>query len=181
MRLLGHGWINLLGAAGLVFSAISMGMGTPPQKNSRPAVESGANAVMLKSDVVRATPDARAAELARIEKGLRVRQLANQGGWSQISASGWTGWVRVLSVSVDANAAVDLSDLGALGRTPQGKTVAVAGVRGLDEETLQSATYSESEITRLGGYAMNRGEAEQFAESAGLRRLEMPYLAAPTR
>ncbi len=176
-----NSWINLVGATCLAYSALTPGMGTPPQKNARPAVEASTNAVMLKSDVVRASPDAGAAELTRIDKGVRVRLLVNQGGWSQINASGRTGWVRVLSVSGDVNAVVDISDLGALGKAPQGKVVAVAGVRGLDVETLESASYSQSEITRLSGYAMSRVEAEQFAESAGLSGLAMPYLAAPSR
>ena len=171
--------ISVISAGCLCFSAMSQAMGTPPQKTARTVAESNANAVMLKADVLRATPNAESAELSRIEKGARVRLLVSQGGWSQITVINKTGWVRVLSVSSEARDAVDLSDLGALGKKPQGRVVAVAGTRGLDEENLKAASYSEAEIALLHGYLMGRTEAEQFAESAGLRARDMPYLATP--
>jgi hypothetical protein len=114
--------------------------------------------------------------LARVEKGARVRLLATQAGWRQISSTGKTGWVRVLSLSADANTGVEWTDLAALGKTPQGKVVGVAGVRGLDEETLKSASYNEAEIQFLNTFAMSRSEAEQFAQAAGLHGRALSYL-----
>jgi hypothetical protein len=51
-------------------------------------------------------------------------------------------------------------------------------VRGLSEETLRTAVYSESELQILAGYAMSRAEAEQYAQAAGLRVRALPYLDA---
>jgi len=168
-----------LGLAGLVVSGSLLAMGMPPQKPARSVSEAGANAVMLKADELRAAPDAGANVLARVEKGARVRLLASQGGWRQISILGKTGWVRVLSLSADAQSSGAWSDLEALGKTPQGKVVAVAGARGLDEETLKTAVYSESELQFLHTFAMSRGEAEQFAQAAGLQARTLSYLDAP--
>ncbi len=162
----------------LVISGTAFAMGTPPQKSGKPA-ESTANAVMLKVDDLRAEPDIKSAGLLRLEKGLRVNLLSSQGGWSQIVSAGKKGWVRVLSVSADRRDGIELSDLGALGKTPQGKVVAVAGARGLDEETLSVASYSAAEIERLLTYAMDRSAAEQFARAAGLQVRAMPYMDAP--
>jgi len=175
---------RLLVLLGLVVSGSLLAMGTPPQKPARSVSEAAANASMLKTDELRVAPDAGANVLARVEKGARVRLLATQGGWRQISSAGKTGWVRVLSLSVDA-ASVDAasgvawSDLEALGKTPQGKVVAVAGARGLDEETLKTAVYSEAELQFLHTFAMSRGEAEQFAQAAGLQARTLSYLEAP--
>jgi len=169
-------WLVL---AGLVVSGSLLAMGTPPQKPARSVSEAAANASMLKTDELRVAPDAGANVLARVEKGARVRLLATQGGWRQISSAGKTGWVRVLSLSVDAASGVAWSDLEALGKTPQGKVVAVAGARGLDEETLKTAVYSESELQFLHTFAMSRGEAEQFAQAAGLQARTLSYLEAP--
>jgi len=168
-----------LGLAGLVVSGSLLAMGTPPQKPAKSVSEAGANAVMLKTDELRVAPDSGANVLARVEKGARVRLLATQGGWRQISSAGKTGWVRVLSLSADAASSVAWSDLEALGKTPQGKVVAVAGARGLDEEMLKTAVYSEAELQFLHTFAMSRGEAEQFAQAAGLQARTLSYLDAP--
>lgn len=159
-------------------SGAASAMATPPQKSARSA-EAGADAVMLKADVLRAAPDAASAQLLHLEKGARVRLLASQGGWSQLAGGGKIGWVRVLSVSSHARESIGLSDLGALGKTPQGKVVAVAGARGLDEENLKRANYDPLEVERLHGYAISRAEAEQFALAAGLQARAMPYFSAP--
>jgi hypothetical protein len=164
---------------GLVVSGSLLAMGTPPQKPAKSVSEASANAIMLKTDELRVAPDAGANVLARVEKGARVRLLATQGGWRQISSLGKTGWVRVLSLSADAQSGVAWSDLEALGKTSQGTVVAVAGTRGLDEETLKAAVYSESELQFLHAYAMSRGEAEQFALAAGLQARTLSYLDAP--
>jgi hypothetical protein len=167
-----------LGLAGLLLSGFVLAMATPPQKPA-PATSATANAVMLKADELRAAPDLKSAALARIEKGIRVRLLASQNGWSQISGVGKTGWVRVLSVSADARDSIEISDLGSLGKTPQGKVVGVAGVRGLDEENLRQASYNAAEIERLHGFAVSRAEAEQFARASELRVRAMSYIEAP--
>ncbi len=159
-------------------SAAAPAMGTPPQKSARSA-EAGVDAVMLQADALRAAPDAASAVLLHLEKGTRVRLLASQGGWSQLASAGKIGWVRVLAVSSHARDRIELSDLGALGKTPQGKVVAVAGARGLDEENLKIASYDPLEVERLHGYAISRAEAEQFALAAGLQARALPYFSAP--
>lgn len=169
---------RMLGAVALLAASSLLAMGTPPQKPAKSVSEASSNAVMLKTDELRAAPDAGSSLLARVEKGARVRLLATQGGWRQISSAGKTGWVRVLSLSADAASGVAWSDLEALGKTPQGKVVAVAGARGFDEETLKAAVYSESEIQFLHTFAMSRGEAEQFAQAAGLQARTLSYLNA---
>ncbi len=166
---------------GVVVVAVSsslLAMGTPPQKPTRSASETSSNAVMLKADALYAAPDVGANVLARLDKGARVRLLATQGGWRQVDSAGKTGWVRLLSISADVKSGVGLSDLEALGKTPQGKAVAVAGVRGLDEEMLKTAQYNAAEIQLLDAYAMSRADAEQFAQAAGLQARALPYLDA---
>lgn len=162
---------------GLV-SGSTLAMGTPPQKVAKP-VEAGRSAVMLKADELRIAPDSKSAVLRRIEKGAQVRLLTSQGGWSQISSGGKSGWVRILSVSSPVTESVGFSDLGALGKTPQGKVVAVAGTRGLDQDTLRLASYDAAEVALLHTFAISRAAAEQFGQAAGLRVRAMPYIDAP--
>jgi len=169
----------LLGISCLCLTGTSLAMGTPPQSAARTAPDSDANAVMIKADDLRAAPEPTAKLLMRIDKGARVRLIASRGGWSQIAGAGQTGWVRVLSVSSTARDGIGLSDIGALGKTPQGKVVAVAGTRGLDEYQLGQAAYNAREIDTLHRYAVSPEAARQFAEQANLRARAMPYVVAP--
>lgn len=156
-------------------------MGTPPQQaakqETRPA---GDLSVMLKDDDLRAQPDVSAPTLGRLAKGASVRILASQGGWTRVTADSRTGWVRVLSVRSAAQSGADLAGLVKAGTSApdSGKVVAVAGVRGLDEESLKSAAFDPAQIKLLDGYALGRAEAEQFAQAAGLRAIVLPYLDA---
>jgi co-chaperonin GroES (HSP10) len=170
--------IGLVCISGVAGSTAILAMGTPPQKTNPSVAVSSANAVMLKTDDLRAEPDSTSTALTRVEKGVRVRLLSSRSGWSQVSSAGKTGWVRVLSVSSDARDGIDLADVGALGKTPQGKVVAVAGVRGLDQENLKSASFNAADLALLHTYGSSRSEAEQFAHAAGLQAREMAYLAA---
>lgn len=176
-RGLSHVLISVFGWSCLLLANSVSGMATPPQKPTA-SVAAGRNAVMLKADDLRAAPDSKSTLLLRVEKGAQVRLLASQGGWSQISSASHTGWVRVLSVRKQGNDGIELSDLGALGKTPQGKVVAVAGTRGLDEKQLSLARYDAAEIERLRGYVTSRQEAEQFAQAAGLHARDMSYITA---
>lgn len=166
---------------------LAMAMGTPPQAppqspSQTAAQTSGAASVMLRDDDVRAAPDASAKVSGRFAKGMSVRILASQGGWTQVKGNGLTGWVRVLSVRAASSgqAGADLAGLVEAGTTSRdpGKVVAVAGVRGLDEAILKSASFNPDELRLLESYALGRAEAEQFALAAELVARKLPYFAA---
>ncbi|MEW5788643.1 MAG: SH3 domain-containing protein [Pseudomonadota bacterium] len=164
-------------AAALLLSVDAvLAMGTPPQAPPAADQPAATGSSMLKQDDLRAGPDANARILARLAQGQGVKVLASQGGWTQVSAAGQTGWVRVLSVRSPAGG-VGLGEVVA--PREAGKVVAVAGVRGLDEEDLRAARFDGGELRRLDGYALDREEAERFARAAGLLPRTMPYLKGP--
>jgi len=179
-RGISHVLVSVLGWSCLLFASSVFGMAMPPQKPTQ-SVAAGSNAVMLKADDLRAAPDSKSTLLLRVEKGAQVRLQVSQGGWSQISSAGYTGWVRVLSVRIQSKDGIELSDLGALGKKPQGNVVAVAGTRGLDEKQLGLVSYDAAEVERLRSYVIGRQEAEQYAQAAGLHARDMSYIAAPNQ
>ena len=156
---------------------------SPPPKPA--AAAPGMASEMLRDDDLRATPETSGRVLVRLPRGARVRLLGTQGGWSQVMADGHSGWVRVLSVRAVASGqiAADVAGLvtaGSSGRDP-GQVVAVAGVRGLNEETLKAAAFNAAEIQLLHSYALGAAEAEQFARAAGLNARPVPYFGAAAR
>jgi hypothetical protein len=173
--------LALIGLFSLV-STLAMAMGTPPQTVQTAERASGTASVMLRDDDLRASPDAASKVSGRFAKGMSVRILASQGGWTQVTGNGQTGWVRVLSVRAASSgqAGAGLAGLVEAGTTTRdpGNVVAVAGVRGLDEETLKSTNFNPEEIRLLESYTLGRAEAEQFAQAAGLLARQLPYFKA---
>lgn len=172
---------------GCLGCGLAMAMGTPPQtppeSTSQAAGQaSGAASVMLRDDDLRAAPDASAKVSGRFAKGMSVRILASQGGWTQVKGNGQTGWVRVLSARATSSGQVgaDLAGLVEAGTTSRdpGKVVAVAGVRGLDEAILKSASFNPDELRLMESYTLGRAEAEQFAQAAGLLVRKLSYFDA---
>ncbi len=143
-----------------------------------------ATGVMTKDEDLRASAAATAAVVGRAAKGARVEILARQGGWTQVSSSGKSGWVRILAVRADAPAgggdALGVLEATTSKRDP-GKVVAVAGLRGLTEEELKLARFDAGELQLLERYASNRADAEQFARAAGLQAASVPYLPNPKK
>lgn len=154
-------------------------MGTPVQKPV--AAAPGNPGVMLRDDVLKASPGMAADAVAKLGRGDKVRVLANDGGWTQVYAAGKTGWVRILSVKSEISTTPDLGAIAEVGKRPRdpGKVVAVAGARGLDEVELKAARFNPDELVLLDTYVASRAEAEQFAQLASLTRRDVPYLPSP--
>jgi hypothetical protein len=144
-----------------------------------------ADGVMLRDDSLRAAASASAAVVGKAAKGGKVSIVARQGGWTQVRVAGKTGWVRLLSVRGEAPAGAGKSGLGDVVAMTEkhdpGKVVAVAGLRGLNEEELRTAQYNAQEMRRLELLAVSGAEARQYAADGGLTRREVGYLPGPKR
>ena len=69
----------------------------------------------------------------------------------------------------------------ASGRAGTGKVVATTGVRGLGEEDLKNAQYSESEVKTMESYTQTIQEGQQFAKKGGLKAIKISYLPPARR
>ena len=179
-RMLSHILITILGWHCLLLAGSASGLGTPPQKPTQ-SNAIGSNAVILEADDLRAAPDSNSTMLLRMEKGAQMRLLLSQGAWSQISNAGHTGLVRGFSVRKQGNDGIELSDLAVLVKKPQGKVLAVAWTRGLDEERLSLASNDSAEIELLRCHVISRQEAKQYAQAAELPASDVTYIAAPNQ
>lgn len=139
---------------------------------------SAAPGTMIKNEDLRATPSGTAAKLASVSKGSTVEVLARQGGWTQVRAGNRTGWVRILSVRTNVTTG-SVSDVAALASRREGQVVAVAGLRGLNEEELKTAKFNLQELKLLDGYRSDPAEATSFARDANLVSRKVAYLPEP--
>jgi hypothetical protein len=139
----------------------------------------------LKEEKLYTKPSASSPVAGKMTKGMAVEIIAKQGGWLQVKAGKAQGWVRLLSVRAGAGGSGGgLADVaGVAGAVTQksdpSRVVAVAGVRGLNEEDLKGAKYSAEEIARLDAFAVTRAQATAFADKSGLKVQNVAALPKP--
>ena len=140
--------------------------------------------VLIKNETLYAKPAVRSATVGKVARGTPVTVVARQGGWVEVSSGRTRGWVRMFSVRSSvgggSNAASELAGLARAGQRRPGNIVATAGVRGLNEEELKTAKYSERGIQDLASYSVSAGAARQFASQARLARQNVAYLPDPS-
>jgi hypothetical protein len=137
----------------------------------------------LKADDLKAEPYRDAKTVGSLAPGEPVEILKKQAGWFQVKSAKGGGWVRMLSIRRGEARRGDGDGVGLLGlasgRAGTGRVVATTGIRGLSEDALKEAKYSEAEVQRVESYATSRAEAQRFASSGRLVARKMTYLSAP--
>jgi len=144
-----------------------------------PLVCAAEPAQISKNDNLRLKPFADAKVVAPLKSGQSVDIQKRQGAWYLLKVGKVSGWAPMLSVRRTATAAS--ASAGSLaqtasGRASTGKVVATTGVRGLGEESLKEAAFSESAIAAAEQYRVTVKEAAQFAKAGGLKPRIVPTL-----
>jgi hypothetical protein len=140
---------------------------------------------LLKADQLKAEPFRDASAVATLTSGDKVEILKRQGAWFQVKTAKGAGWLRMLSVrrgeAAKASTAGEVSGLVGLasGRAGTGKVVATTGIRGLNEEQLKAAKFSESELELSDSLVGSLAEARRFANMGKLAPRKLDYLPAP--
>ena len=147
-------------------------------------------ALTTRAAALQAQPQSDAATIASLAENTKVEVLGRKGAWSQVkTASGQTGWVRMLSLKPEAGAqqapapaaANPIGALGSLltaGRTSNTATV-TTGVRGLSEEDLQNAQANPAEVEKMRKYSVDKEAAQAFAQRSKLTPVKLDYLPDP--
>jgi hypothetical protein len=140
----------------------------------------------LKDESLMAQPSATAAAVGKMSKGMSVDIVAKQGGWLQVKVGKAQGWVRLLSVRAGSGGAGGDGLAGVAGvagavtqKSDPSRVVAVAGVRGLNEEDLKGAKFNAEEMNRLEAYTVSASQAQAFADKSGLKSLKVKSLPKP--
>lgn len=138
-------------------------------------------AQISKNDNLRLKPFADAKVVAPLKSGQSVDIQKREGAWYLLKIGNVTGWAPMLSVRRTATAAgASAGSLAqtASGRASTGKVVATTGVRGLGEENLKEAAFSETAIAAAEQYRVTGQTAAQFAKAGGLKPRTVPALKA---
>lgn len=174
-------------ASVLLAAAEQVAAAPPAQKTpAQPepiAPQGSESGTMLKADDIKTEPFRDAKTVATLASGDKVSILNKDGGWYQVKSTKGTGWVRMLSIRKGEAAKGGTSASGLLalgsGRAGTGKVVATTGIRGLNEEELKAAKFSEEEVKRAESYATDKQAAAKFAAAGKLVARKFDYLPAP--
>jgi Zn-dependent protease with chaperone function len=137
------------------------------------------------SVVVRSAPDFKASSLATLKRDAALEVAGQQGLWFKVRlADGRTGFVRVNDVRMayagneggDANVRALFT-----GKAGKGRVTETAGVRGLDESSLQSAAFDGDQLAAMEANRATTREAEARARANGWLAKDVPWPAEATR
>lgn len=138
---------------------------------------------VLRNDKLYSQPSASSKVAASVPKGASVNILSKQGGWLRVTSGRSTGWIRLLSVRAGAGGlgGAGLGDVvgAATTRSDPSRVVAVAGLRGLNDEDLKQAKFNGEELTRLNTWQATPAQARSFAAESGLTVTSVAALPAP--
>lgn len=142
-----------------------------------------ASGTVLRSEKIYSKPSSSSSVTANVAKGATVTILAKQGGWLRVSAGKYSGWMRLLSVRAGAGG-LSSSGVGdvlgvATTRSDPSRVVAVAGLRGLNDEDLKQARFNADELARLDAWNVTETQARSFASQSGLVAVNVPALPDP--
>lgn len=142
-----------------------------------------ASGTVLRNEKLYSQPSATASAAGSAAKGTSVTILAKQGGWLRVTAGKTTGWIRLLSVRAGTGGlgGAGVGDVigAATTQSSPSKVVAVAGLRGLNDEELKQAKYNADEMARLDALAVSSAQAQSFASQSGLTVVNVPALPKP--
>jgi hypothetical protein len=138
---------------------------------------------VLRNEKLYAQPSSSSAVAATVAKGASVNILSKQGGWLRVSSGKSTGWIRLLSVRAGAGGVggAGLGDVvgAATTKSDPSRVVAVAGLRGLNDEELKQAKFNAGELARLDTWSATAAQAKSFANQARLAVVNVPSLPEP--
>ncbi|MBS0311691.1 MAG: SH3 domain-containing protein [Proteobacteria bacterium] len=138
---------------------------------------------VLRNDKLYSQPSASSKVAASVPKGASVSILSKQGGWLRVTSGKSTGWIRLLSVRAGAGGlgGAGLGDVvgAATTRSDPSRVVAVAGLRGLNDEDLKQAKFNGEELARLNTWQATPAQARSFAAESGLTTANVAALPVP--
>lgn len=142
-----------------------------------------AQGTVLRNDKLYMQPSATSKVAGSAAKGATVSILAKQGGWLKVTAGKSTGWIRLLSVRAGAGGlgGAGLGDVvgAATTKSDPSRVVAVAGLRGLNDEDLKRAKFNGEELARMDAWSATPAQARSFAGQSGLAVANVPGLPEP--
>jgi uncharacterized protein YgiM (DUF1202 family) len=138
-------------------------------------------AQISKNDKLRIKPFIDSKIVSELKAGQKVDIQKRQGSWYFIALGKTTGWTPMLSVHRTTPAATATTGsvaTTATGRSATGKITTTTGVRGLNEDTLSTATFSEEAVAAVEQHRITSADAAAFAAAGDVQLQIVPPLVS---
>lgn len=151
-----------------------------------PALAANMAALVHKPSIqVRSAPDFKAPAVATLKRDAALEVAGQQGLWFKVQlADGKSGFVRINEVRM-AYAGKEGGDANVralfTGKAGKGRVTETAGVRGLDESSLQSAGYDADQLAAMEANRATAEDAAAEAETEHWVAMDVAYPAEATK
>lgn len=139
----------------------------------------GLSAVVHKpSVVVHSKADFDAPAVTTLKRNAPVKIAGQEGLWYQLALDGGaTGYVRVNEVRVAQKGKSSPENMQVLltGKSGRGRVSETAGVRGLDESDLRSASFDAAQLAKMESYRVTPQAAAAWASQHGLSGTQIAW------
>lgn len=147
--------------------------------------QAGELAYTVRATELKTKPYSDAKTLFEIAEQSQVEIVTRQGSWDQVRFKGKTGWVKMLSLRLNASGQQQAGDSGFkalfnVAATGSSGSTTTTGVRGLSEEKLKNPHPDPQALEELHSYTLSQTAAQKFAKAGKLVATRMDYLPAPT-
>ncbi len=163
----------------LATTLLAIGLAAPCTAQANDAAASRPATIHKASVDVHSAPDFDAPAIATLRRNAPVQVDGQQGMWFKIALpTGKSGFLRVNEVRM-AYAGKDASTAGVsalfTGKAGKGRVTETAGVRGLDESSLKSASYDAAQMALLTSYRATPDAAAALARSNGWSATQVAF------
>ncbi len=145
-----------------------------------PATWAAEYAYTVRATELKAKPYSDAQTLTSLAPRSKVEVLKRQAGWTQIRSASFDGWVKMLSLQMEAGGQKrgdsGLAALFNVASTGRSNSTVTTGIRGLSEENLKNAKPNPQALQAARRYAVSRQEAQRFGADGKLHTQRMDYL-----
>ena len=148
------------------------------------ALPAAAQQVTLERDSpLYAEPRLEAAQVTQLKQGATGEVIGKEGAWLNLKTAGGSGWLFSFNVRFQSQKSGGGDGGGsALGRVfgprQNVNVTAAIGIRGLDEQDLKQASFSDAQMKLLDSYTASKQAAENGARATGLAPVTVDYLGA---
>lgn len=136
----------------------------------------------IRATELKAQPYSDARTLENLAARSRVEVVKRQSGWTQVKTATASGWVKMLSLQLEAGTRGKRGDSGLstlfnVASTGKSGSTVTTGVRGLSEEQLKNAQADPKALQAAKRNAVSQQEARRFAAEGRLEAQSMDYLS----
>ena len=140
----------------------------------------GLPAIVQKAQVtVHSKPDFDAPPVATLSRNAKVKVEDQQGLWYRVATdNGTNGYLRVNEIRIAQSSATGTNDTMHIlltGKSGTGRVTETAGVRGLDESELRSASFDAAQLAQMDGNRVTPRAAAKYAKTHGWQSTSIPW------